>query len=85
MSARNKKVILQGNTHLTLTTIDRHLRHEPTNTPFSIISDIEFSEAKKALNSLLKSLRKSGEIRPMIHKPALTYEAVVKVYEATNT
>ena len=62
--------------------IDRHLRNEPNNKPFSIISDNEFSEANKALNSLLKSLSKSGEIRPTVHKPALTEEAVAKLYEA---
>ena len=39
--------------------IDRHLRNERNNKPFSIIGDSEFTEANKALNSLLKSLSKS--------------------------
>ena len=62
--------------------IDRHLRSEPNNKPFSIIGDSEFTEANKALNSLLKSLSKSGEICSTVHKPALTEEAVAKLYEA---
>ena len=61
--------------------IDRHLRNEPNNKPFSIIGDSEFTEANKALNSLLKSLSKSGEICSTVHKPALTVEAVAKLYE----
>ena len=69
----------------TLTSIraatDRHLCNEPNNKPFSIIGDSEFTEANKALNSLLKSLSKSGEICSTVHKPALTVEAVVKLYE----
>ncbi|XP_068707742.1 uncharacterized protein [Montipora foliosa] len=62
-------------------TIDRYLRNERNNKPFSIIVDSEFTEANKALNSLLKSLCKSGEICSTVHKPALTVEAVGK-YEA---
>ena len=69
----------------TLTTvraaIDRHLRNEPNNKPFSIIGDREFTEANKALNSLLKSLITSGEICSTVHKPTLTVEAVAKLYE----
>jgi len=61
--------------------IDRHSRNEPNNTPFLIIGDSEFTEAKKALNSLLKSLSKSGEICSAVHKPALTVEAVAKLDE----
>ena len=61
--------------------IDRHLRNEPNNKPFSIIGDSEFTEANKALNSLLKSLSKSGEICSTVYKPALTVEAVAKLYE----
>lgn len=48
--------------------IDRHLRNEPNNKPFSIIGDSEFTEANKALNSLLKSLSKSGEICSTVHE-----------------
>ena len=61
--------------------IDRHLRNKPNNKPFSIIGDSEFTEANKALNSLLKSLSKSGEICSTVHKPALIVEAVAKLYE----
>ena len=61
--------------------IDRHLRNEPNNKPFSIIRDNEFTEANKALNSLMKSLSKSGEICSTVYKPALIVEAVAKLYE----
>jgi len=62
--------------------IDRYLRNEQHNKPFSIISDSQFTEAKKALNSFLKTLSKSGQICSTVHKPALTTEAVSKLYEA---
>ena len=61
--------------------IDRHLRNEPNNKPFSIIGNSEFTEANKALNSLLKSLSKSGEICSTVYNPALIVEAVAKLYE----
>ena len=62
--------------------IDRHLCNEPHNKPFSIISDSQFTEVNKALNSFLKTLSKSGQICSTVHKPALTTEAVSKLYEA---
>lgn len=62
--------------------IDRHLRNEPNNKKFSIISSPEFTEANKALNSFLKNLSKTGQIRSTIHKPPLSKEAIVKLYEA---
>ena len=62
--------------------LEVHLCNEPNNKPFSIIVDSEFTEANKALNSLLKSLCKSGEICSMVHEPAFTVEAVAKLYEA---
>ena len=62
--------------------IHRHLRNEPHNKPFSIISDSQFTEANKALNSFLKTLSKSGQICSTVHKPTLTTEAVSKLYEA---
>ena len=64
--------------------IDRHLGNEPHNKPFSIISDSQFTEANKALNSFLKTLSKSGQICFTVHKPALTTEAVSKLYEASE-
>ena len=64
--------------------IDRHLCNEPHNKPFSIISDSQFTEVNKALNSFLKTLRKSGQICSTVHKPALTTEAVSKLYEAAS-
>ena len=64
--------------------IDRHLRNEPHNKPFSIISDSQFTEANKALNSFLKTLSKSGQICSTVHKPALTTEDVSKLYEASE-
>ena len=62
--------------------IDRPLRNEPRNKPFSIISDSQFTETNKALNSFLTTLSKSGQICSTVHKPALTTEAVSKLYEA---
>ena len=74
------------NSKATLTSIsaaiDRHLRNEPHNKPFSVISDSQFTEANKALNSFLKTLSKSGQIFSTVHNPALTTEAVSKLYEA---
>ena len=64
--------------------IDRHLRNEPHNKPFSIIIDSQFTEASKALNSFLKTLSKSGQICSTVQKPALTTEAVSKLYEASE-
>ena len=64
--------------------IDRHLRNEPHNKPFSIISDSQFTEANKALNSFLKTLSKSCQICSTVQKPALTIEAVSKLYEASE-
>ena len=58
------------------------MRNELHNKPFSIISDSQFTEANKALNSFLKTLSKSGQICSTVHKPALTTEAVSKLYEA---
>ena len=81
MSARKQKGYYYNKATLTSirAAIDRHLRNEPNNKPFSIIGDSEFTEANKALNSLLKSLSKSGEICSTVHKPALTVEAVAKL------
>ena len=83
MSARKQDGSYYNKTRLTSirAAIDRHLRNEPNNKPFSIIGDSEFTEGNKALNSLLKSLSKSGEICSTVHKPALIVEAVAKPYE----
>ena len=62
--------------------IDRFLRDEPHNKPFSIIGSPEFTEANKALNSFLKTLSKSGDIRPTVHKNPLTREVIESLYEA---
>ena len=64
--------------------IDRHLCNEPHNKPFSIISDSQFTEANEALNSFLKTLSKSCQIYSTVQKPALTIEAVSKLYEASE-
>ena len=62
--------------------IDRFLRDEPHNKPFSIIGSPEFTEANKALSSFLKTLSKSGDIRPTVHKNPLTREVIESLYEA---
>ena len=84
MSARKKDGGYYNKATLTSirAAIDRHLCNEPHNKPFSIISDSQFTEVNKALNSFLKTLRKSGQICSTVHKPALTTEAVSKLYEA---
>ena len=61
--------------------IERHLRKDHKK-PFSIIGSPEFNESNETLNSFLKSLSKSGEILPSRHKPALTKEAIEKLFEA---
>ena len=84
MSARKQDGGYYNKATLTSITaaIDRHLRKEPHNWPFSIISDSQFTEVNKALNSFLKTLIKSGQICSAVHKPALTTEAVSKLYKA---
>ena len=62
--------------------IDRFLRDEPHNKPFSIIGSPEFTEANKALSSFLKTLSKSEDIRPTVHKNPLTREVIESLYEA---
>ncbi len=62
--------------------IDRFLRDEPNNKPFSIIGNPEFTEANKALNSFLKSLSKTGDIKRTVHKNPLTSEVVESLYKA---
>ena len=54
---------------------DRHLRNEPYNKLFSVIGSAEVTEANKALNSLLKSLSKSGKTSFTFSTNALTTEA----------
>ena len=50
-----------------------YLRNEPHNKPFSIISDSQFTEANKALNSFLKSLSKSGQICSTVHSSTVQF------------
>ena len=70
MSARKKDGGYYNKATLTSirAAIDRHLCNEPHNKPFSIISDSQFTEANKALNSFLKTLSKSGQICSTVHK-----------------
>ena len=84
MSARKQDGGYYNKATLTSITvaIDRHLRNEPHNRSFSIISDSQFTEVNKALNSFLKTLSKSGQIFSTVHKPALTTETVWKFYKA---
>ena len=86
MSARKKDGGFYNRATLTSnrSAIDRHLRNEPHNKPFSIISDSQFTKANKALNYFLKTLNKSGQICSTGHKPGLTTEAVSKLYEANE-
>ena len=61
--------------------LDRHLKSPPFSKPFSIVGDSHFNEANKSLSNFLKTLSKSGQIAPTVHKQALTKEIVEKLYE----
>ena len=61
--------------------LERHLRSPPRNRPFSIVGDSAFSSANKTLNNLLKTLSKSGQIAPTVHKRPLTKDHIEKLYE----
>ena len=61
--------------------LDRHLQSPPFSKPFSIVGDSHFNEANKPLSNSLKTLSKSGQIAPTVHKQALTKEIVEKLYE----
>ena len=61
--------------------LDRHLKSPPLSKPFSIVGDSHFNEANKSLSNFLKTLSKSGQIAPTVHKQALTKEIVEKLYE----
>ena len=62
-------------------TLERHLKSPPFSKPFSIVGDSHFNEANKSLSNFLKTLSKSGQIAPTVHKQALTKEIVEKLYE----
>ena len=59
--------------------MDRHLRILPFSKPFSIIGDSQFNGA--ILSNFLKTLSKSGQIAPTMHKQPRTKEVVAKLYE----
>ena len=61
--------------------LDRHLRSPPFSKPFSIIGDSQFNDANISLSNFLKTLSKSGQIAPTMHKQPLTKEIVAKLYE----
>ena len=61
--------------------MDRHLRGPPFSKPFYIIGDSQFNDANTSLNNFLKTLSKSGQIAPTVHKQPLTKEVVAKLYE----
>ena len=60
---------------------DRHLRSSAYPNPFSIIGDSKFNDANTSLSNFLKTLSKSGQIAPTMHKQPLTKEVVAKLYE----
>ena len=61
--------------------VDRHLRSPPFSKPFSIVGDSQFNDANTSLSNFLKTLSKSGQIAPTMHKQPLTKEVVAKLYE----
>ena len=61
--------------------LDRHLRSPPFSKPFSIVGDSQFNDANTSLSNFMKTLSKSGQIAPTMHKQPLTKEVVAKLYE----
>ena len=49
--------------------------------PFSIVGDSQFNDANTSLSNFLKTLSKSSQIAPTMHKQPLTKEVVAKLYE----
>ena len=61
--------------------LDRHLRSPPFFKPsVSIVGDSQFNDANTSLSNFLKTLGKSGQIAPTMHKQPLTKEVVAKLY-----
>ena len=65
-------------------TLDRHLRSPPWCKPFSIVGGNQFNESNKSFSKLLKTLSKSGQMAPTVHKQPLTKEDVAKLYEVSE-
>ena len=83
MSARRRDGTFYNKKSLTAirAALDRHLRSQALNKPFSIIGDPLFTEANKTLSNYLKTLSKRGDIAPTAHKQALTKEVIEKLYD----
>ena len=61
--------------------LDRRLRSPPFSKPFSIIGDSQFNDVNTSLHNFLKTLSRSSQIAPTMHKQRLTKEVVAKLYE----
>ena len=55
-------------------------RNQRRNFPFSIVGDSQFNDANTSLSNFLKTLSKSGQLAPTVHKQPLTKEIVAKLY-----
>ena len=62
--------------------IDRYLKQEPINKPWSIVGDNEFKKANDTLNAVCKNLMKEGKVRPVVHKTPITSEQLQKLFES---
>ena len=62
--------------------LDRYLQSTELKKPFSIMADPEFTQANKALDAFVKTLRKDGEIAGVVHKETLTREIVEKLFQS---
>ena len=62
--------------------LDRYLQSTELKKPFSITADPEFTQANKALDAFVKTLRKDGEIAGVVHKETLTREIVEKLFQS---
>ena len=61
--------------------LDLHLRSPLFSEPFSVFGYSQFNNADTSLSNCLKTLSKSGQIAPTMHKQPLTKEVVTKLYE----
>ena len=62
--------------------IDRYLRQNPHNKPWSLVVDPEFSKANETLNAVSKDMVKRGQVSPVVHKAPITSEQLQKLYES---
>ena len=62
--------------------IDRYLRQNPHNKPWSIVGDPEFNKANETLNAVCKDMMRRGQVSVNVHKVPVTGEQLQKLFEA---